>query len=154
MKIIRSVFLILFILSISIQVYAKKIAKLQLYKGNVKVKLNSSEKWIKPKINLKLDERDIIKTASKSSAKIKFVSGDVYEIPAGKTIKVKDIAKLIKSKRAGKGTTLSRLRSLKQRLGKGGLGSGGPTAVAGVRGADVSEKSKSPVKPSDLVWEE
>jgi len=46
------------------------------------------------------------------------------------------------------------LKLLKDKFGKGGTSAGTVTAVAGVRGADVSKKSKFPVKPSELIWEE
>ena len=48
----------------------------------------------------------------------------------------------------------SKLKKLKMRLSKDYKAEYQVTAVAGVRGDDVSNISKSPIAPTDLIWEE
>ena len=47
-----------------------------------------------------------------------------------------------------------KIKLIKSKLARSDKQYKGPVAVAGVRGDDVSSVRKSPVKPSDLIWEE
>ncbi|MBU1077407.1 MAG: hypothetical protein KKH98_08955 [Spirochaetes bacterium] len=159
MKVLKGILLCLIFLLTELTitaVYAKKVAVLQYYKGDVLIERHVMKgKWMKPRLNVKLDDKDQIKLVKGGIAKLKFIDGSIVEIKESKIYQVGDVKNLATSKRTKGKSVLSKLKSLKSKLGKGGgADKGGPTAVAGVRGADVSEKSKSPVKPSELVWEE
>lgn len=154
MKYYKKALIVIIVLLFSTAVFAEKVGVLKFYKGKVLIKTSaSSKKWIKPKLNMKLDENYVIRTGKNAEVTIKLRDGSSYKITANKTISVKTIA--LRAGKTKNSSALSRLKSLKYKLGKGGKSdTGAPTAVAGVRGADVSKKSKSPINPSELIWEE
>ena len=156
MKTLNYIIVILIILCFSTVLLAEKVGVLKLYKGDVLIKTSASSKnWIKPKLNMKLNEDSIIKTGKNSEVNIKLKNGSIYKISSNKTVKLMTIMAKLKTGKSKNLSTLSRLKLLRAKLGKGGKSdTGSPTAVAGVRGADVSKKSKSPINPSDLIWEE
>jgi hypothetical protein len=148
MKTLRKLFVLILVLSFATAIYAEKIAVIKYTKGNVLVK-SSGGSWKKAEKNMKLEDTHMIKTEKNGMAQLKLRSGQFYKVMSNKTMNLKDIAKIGSSAKKG---SLSKLNALKSKLGKGGSKSG-PTAVAGVRGADVS-KQKTPIKPSELIWEE
>ncbi len=154
MKAAKFTIVLLIVLAFSSTVFAEKVGVIKFYKGNVLVKTSAgSKKWVKPKLNMALDGNYVIKTGKNSEVSIRLKNGSLYKITANKTVNVKTIA--LKAGKTKNSSALSRLRSLKNKLGRGGKSDmGTPTAVAGVRGADVSKKSKSPINPSELIWEE
>ncbi len=152
MRTFKNPLCILIILLFCTAVFAEKVGVLKSYKGKVLVKTSAKAKWIKAKWNMKLEKNYIIKTAKGAQAKIRLKNGS-YTISPNKTVKMTDI--LAKTKKSKRSFSLVRLNLLRRKLGKGGTGNANtPTAVAGVRGADVSEISKFPIRPSELIWED
>ncbi len=152
MRTFRNVLIILVILLFCTAVFAEKVGVLKSYKGKVMVKTSAKAKWIKAKWNMKIEKNYIIKTAKGAKANIRLKNGS-YTISQNKTVKMTDI--LAKTKKSKKSFSLAKLNLLRRKLGRGASGSANtPTAVAGVRGADVSEISKYPIRPSELIWED
>ena len=149
----KNVFVVILLLLFVTNLTAGIVAKLRFYKGRVLVKKSAASKsWSKPRLKMKLSENYVIKTSKNSEVRLVLKGGKRYIVGANKVVTIKDIIAM--AKKADKGTALAKLRLLKNKFGKGGTSSGVVTAVAGVRGADVSKKSKFPVKPSELIWEE
>jgi len=152
MKILTNVLITVIISMLCLNLFSEKVGMLKFYKGEVMVKACPDSKWTKPDYNMKLDEKCIIRTGKNGEAQIKLKDGSLYRIPSNTTIEINTIKAKAKSLR--KASLLSRLNLLRSKLGKGKtLAKGTPTAVAGVRGADVSKESFN-IKPSELIWEE
>ena len=148
-KLILLVIIMLFVIAGSL--LAETVGKIRLFRGNVMVKTSPNTKWSKAKINMKLEDTAMIKVAKGASIQIKLKDGSTLTLNKRQIIRMSN---LIKTKKNTKLTSLAKLRLLKNKLDKGtGSGLDVPTAVAGVRGADVSEE-KSPISPTDLIWEE
>lgn len=156
MNYMRKISVVLILLFFCSSIYAANVGIIKFSKGKVLVKQSEkSKKWKKAKIKMKLTEKHIIKTTAKAKAQIQLKNGSVFNVLSNKVVKMKDILKRVGSKNKKNASAMAKLKSLKNRLGKGGeKGAAGPTAVAGVRGADASEKKKAPVRSSQLVWEE
>ena len=143
MKVLNLFLAILIVLVYCDLINAENIAVLRSYKGNVVIIKHKDNKEIKPKINMKLDEKDTIKTGKDGEAQIKLKSGVLYKIGPDKKIKVAEIIKKIKSMKTKKFGALSKLRMLKSKLRGDKKDAKTPTAVAGVRGKNMLEQSKS-----------
>ena len=156
MKLLTSIVALMIILAFSTMVFAEKAGVIKFYKGSVLIKTsNTSKQWINAKLNMSLDEKSIIKTSKNSEAQIKLKDGSLFRITSDQTVNMQDIMTKAAGTESGNSSAMARLLSLKNKLGKGdNSGVESPTAVAGVRGADVSKKSESPVRPSELIWEE
>ncbi len=151
MKNFKNILVLMIILLLCTVVFAEKVGVMKLYKGTVLIKTSANSKWIKPKYNMKIEGNYIIKTSKGAEAKIKLANGSLYTISAGKTVKMSDV--IAKTKKSKRSFSLAKLQLLRNKLGRGsGKNINSPTAVAGVRGADVS--SKTPIRPSELIWEE
>jgi len=99
MKTLKYIFVLSILVLFSISVYAETVGVLKFYKGDVKVKTSSSsKKWIKARLNMKLDKNYIIKTGKKSEASIKLRDGSLYKISSNKTIKASAIMLAVKAK--------------------------------------------------------
>ena len=116
MKALNLLLTILIVLISCIAINAENIAVLKSYKGNVIITKHSNNKEIKPKINIKLDEKDIIKTGKNGEVQIKLKSGHLYKIGSNKKVKVAAIVKKIKSMKINKSTALSKLKLLRSKL--------------------------------------
>jgi len=150
---LRKITVVVILLFVATTLMAGNVAMIKFYKGRVLVKKSATSKsWTKPRLRMKLSENYIIKTSKNSEVRLVLKGGKSYVIGANKVVKIKEI--IAKADKLDKGTALAKLKLLKNKFGKGGTSSGTVTAVAGVRGADVSKKSKFPVKPSELIWAE
>lgn len=134
---------IILVLLVPLMIFAK--GKLTFVKGKVYYKNKTSKVWKPAKLNMKLKTSDMIKVGKKSVVIIKFKDGSKYTIKKPKTMKIGKIEKIVKSRKKSK---------INKFIKKKGIQSSGPTAVAGVRGADISEKSKTnKIQPDKLKWE-
>ncbi len=143
MKAINLLLAVLIVLVYCNLINAENIAVLRSYKGKVVIIKHKDNKEIKPQINMKLDEKDTIKTGKDGEAQIKFKNGVLYKIGPDKKIKVAGIVKKIKSMKTKKSGALSKFRMLKSKLRGDKKDAKTPTAVAGVRGRNMLEQSKS-----------
>ena len=141
----------LFLMLISTDAVAAKtgqseiVGKVSFVMGKAMIKKAGTDKWVSLKINTKVTKNDVIKTPAKASVKIKFRNKKIAKVKPNSTVK---IASLMKRKVKVTGSLKSIFEKTKKSTGKLGV-----TAVAGVRGADVSKK-KDTVKPAELLWEE
>lgn len=137
-------------------VAAETVGVLKFYKGRVLIKKSvGSKKWVRPKLNMRLDKNYIIKTGKNAEVRIKLKNGSTYTITGKKIVKIKEVIDGLKQDKSKRSSILAKLNLLKNKLGKVKKSStGSVTAVAGVRGADVSKKSRSPIKATELIWEE
>ena len=143
----KKILTLLLILLFAIPVLARPYGKIVLIKGKVVIRDADTRDWSKAKIGMVVEDDDVIWLQTKKSLiKIKSKDGKILVFD---TVKKYDIAKYARNNT----TSLSRLALLKQKLGKTKKNySCAPTAVAGVRGADIN--SVSPINPSELIWEE
>ena len=131
---------------LSAAVISAETVMVQVFSGSVKVK--TGDAWVNAKIKMKLDDSTFVQVAKGSKLQLSTVSGKVINITTEKSFQVKDLFVAAKtSPLAGK------LAGIRAKLGKGSASDMGPTAVAGVRGADVYQQSKQGLK-KDLYWEE
>jgi hypothetical protein len=124
--------------------------------GDVKVKSAENAKAVKAKPGMVLSDSSIILTGGMAKAKILFREGNSeILIPENKTVKVADlIAKRI-SLQSNKNKALLNRVKLKMYKDSSKDDLDAPTAVAGVRGADVSAASNAPPsKPDEMIWDE
>ncbi len=156
MKLLKKIIIIMTVLLLCTAVFAETVGVLKFYKGRVLIKKSvASKRWIRPKLNMRLDKNYIIKTGKNAEVRIRLKNGSIYTITGKKIVKMKEVIAGLKQDKSKKSSILAKLNLLKNKLGKGGKSAtGSVTAVAGVRGADVSKKSKSPIKPTELIWEE
>lgn len=146
MKYFASVILLMLIM-INVAI-SKPIASIKLYWGDVKVKVNN--KWIKAEMNMKLGTDDVIIVKKGAYIQLKTSYG-IYSVKGPIKLNGKDA--LSKSKSNNKYS--NKITALKRKLGKiNNYNVNSPTAVAGVRGSDISSIDDSIIKPSDLIWEE
>lgn len=123
--------------------------KSQEIKGKVEVIVGKAyvkdlKKWKPLSISDEVSKEDMIKVAQGGSVRIRLSNGSMLEVAGGKTVV---LATLMGKSAARKGS----MGNLIKKLGKSTPGGSGVTAVAGVRGADVS-KQKKKVKTEDLSW--
>lgn len=141
----------LFLMLISVNAVAVKtgqsemVGKVSFVMGKAMIKKAGTDKWVSLKINTKVSKNDVIKTPANASVKIKFINKRIAKVSPNNTVKIASLMK-VKVKVTGS------LKSIFEKTKKG-TKKLGVTAVAGVRGADVSKK-KDGVKPTDLLWEE
>ncbi|MBU1077041.1 MAG: hypothetical protein KKH98_07105 [Spirochaetes bacterium] len=114
--------------------------KVSYLKGKAFVKEKNG--WSRLKLNMKVKSDDIIKAEKKSVVKIRFSEKKEVLIKGEKTIGLSDLLKKKNSSRS----FLNRL------FKKDKAATDGPTAVAGVRGKDVSKQTNK-VKKEKLNWE-
>jgi len=123
------------------------VCRLGAVDGKVSAKIDG--KWISAKPGLKLDEKDMIRVGRGASVVLRMKSGVIQKIQGPKVMKIRNLMDIMPKKNA-----LSKLASLRRKV----TGFSGPTAVAGVRGSDVSEQvadlDRFPISPSDLIWED
>ncbi|MBN1898422.1 MAG: hypothetical protein JW827_06565 [Spirochaetes bacterium] len=150
-KIIVAVFVLILFTAF---LMAETVGVLKFYRGKVLLKSDSGSTWLKPKLNMKLRDDFLIKAGKNSEARVQLKDGSIFTVKAGQIIKVKDMISQASSGKNKKSSLMAKLKGLKNKLGKEGKSGSAVTAVAGVRGSDISEKTKSPVRPTDLVWEE
>ena len=98
------------------------------------------------KTRQKIDSEDMVKVEENSTVIFKTSDGTTITISKQGVVKPQEI---IRSMRA-----IKKIQSKLSKLGKsdGSDNSGGPTAVAGVRGNDVSQMNRVELK-RDLFWE-
>ena len=119
---------------------------IQVFSGSVKVKTGDS--WVSAKIKMKLDDSAFVQVSQGAKLQLLTASGQVINITSEKSFQVKELFANVKA------TPLAgKLAGIKAKLGKAGASDAGPSAVAGVRGADVYQQSKQGLK-KDLYWEE
>ncbi len=119
-------------------------AKVKLVKGKAFVK--KGKVWKKLKINMILTAKDVIKVSKKSTVNLKTSNGKLLIVKGSKVVKLQTLFVQSGKKKS--------MNALINKLGKGKrMNSYAPTAVAGVRGADVS-KQKKKVKKEELNWED
>ena len=126
----------------------------KMFIGKVSYRRANETKWFPVKMNITLDSQNILKVyknsevtlANEAGASIRLTKEDTYEITkllsqfSAKENEQTSVVKVIGSK------LLKLSKETKHNLMA-------PTAVAGVRGADVSQQ-KSSVKASELYWAE
>jgi hypothetical protein len=131
---------------LSAAVLSAETVMVQVFSGSVKVK--TGDAWVNAKVKMKLDDSAFVQVAKGSKLQLLTASGQVINITTEKSFQVKELFAAVKtSPLSGK------LAGIRAKLGKGGGSDMGPTAVAGVRGADVYQQSKQGLK-KDLYWEE
>ena len=131
----------------SATIYAKS---KQVIKGSVrlvtgKAFVKKNGKWIALKIKSIVNTADTIKLNKNSRVMIRLTNGKQLDIKGAKTMKVGDLL----TASAKKKTMNSLISKLKKSRG---LSRYSPTAVAGVRGDDISKMNKK-VKFEDLIWQ-
>lgn len=142
------IFTLLFCISLIAKTSEKKSisndikGKIDIIVGKALIKKNN--KWINLSIGTMVSKNDIIKTGKGASVKIKFNNDKIGEIKANQVVKVESLFLASSTKKGS-------MNSLMKKIGKSYEIQGGPTAVAGVRGADVS-KQKKKVKKDELDW--
>ncbi len=142
---------VLVVVFASMSVYAAKKkevrAKVKLVKGKVMVK--AGKKWQALKIGTILTKDKLIKVGKGGVVKMKTSNGKLLVVKnTKKGVKTVKMATLFANAAKKKS-----MNSLMNKIGKGkAKNEFGATAVAGVRGADVS-KQKKKVKKEDLNWE-
>ena len=124
--------------------------------GDVKVKSGENAKAEKAKPGMVLSENSIILTGQAAKVKILFRDGNSeILIPENKTVKMADL--IVKKNSLQKDRNRLLLNRVKLKLYKDSSKDDldAPTAVAGVRGADVSSKTNAaPSKPDEMIWDE
>lgn len=130
---------------------------LTMTSGAVRIKSSDQAKWVKAVVNSQLSASTVIQTGDKSRARVRFQDdGSEMIIPEGKTVTVANLLK--KRGELRQDGQKMRLNRLKARLSReANPGEAAPTAVAGVRGANVSKadsKATPPKEPEELIWEE
>ena len=124
--------------------------------GDVKIKQDNGSKWQKAKPGLVLKDTAVLQTGKAAKVKLLFREGNSeILIPENKTLKISDIIAKRESLRNDKNKLL--LNKIRLKLykdsSKDDLDS--PAAVAGVRGADVSEQSNSTnTRPDEMFWDQ
>ncbi|MBN1898871.1 MAG: hypothetical protein JW827_08850 [Spirochaetes bacterium] len=123
----------------------KAVGKVNFIVGKAMIMRSGSKNWEALKIKTLLSGDDVIKTLGKSRVKIKLRDNRIIEVKSNKVIK---IATLMTKSRKIQGSLNSVFTKMKKTSTKGRVGI---TAVAGVRGDDVSRKEQK-VKPEDVEW--
>jgi hypothetical protein len=116
-------------------------AKVELIMGKAYVK--EEKKWKPLQMNDILMREDTVKVAVGGSLKLKLSNGNLIDVAGGKTLRLESVMDADTGRKGN-------MTSLIRKLGKS-YSDGGVTAVAGVRGADIS-KQKKKVKTDDLNW--
>jgi len=115
--------------------------------GDVKVKTGNS--WVVVKPLAKIDDSSLLKVYEKSKVQIMNSAGTIVSVDTPREVVIKDLFIATSNPRM-----FAKLNSIKNKIGKkGSAGEEGPTAVAGVRGADVYAQNKDALR-KDLYWEE
>lgn len=103
--------------------------------------------WKEVKMKMKLNETDTIKVVAGEEVKLVTFNGTIYSVRGEKEILLKTLLETKNEER-------SLLEKLFIKLGKKVDGNNdGPTAVAGVRGADIYKQSQR-ILAKELYWEE
>ena len=118
----------------------------QALSGEVMVKNAGSGSWVKAKVKDRLEDATMLKVEQGSKIQMISKSGTVIKIDQAKMVQVSDLFTT--------GKTSDKIGSLRAKLSKnnGGSDKFAATAVAGVRGGDVSAQDKEALK-KDLYWE-
>ncbi len=118
-------------------------AKVKLVKGKAFIKVG--KKWRTLKMGTVLTKEKLLKVAKGSVVKMKTSNGKLLVVKGKKIVKMASLFAETAKKKS--------MNSLISKMGKGkAKNEFGATAVAGVRGADVS-KQKKKVKKEELNWE-
>ena len=141
----KKILVVVLLLVMLAPLFSATIGKIGNFKGKVDVKI--SGKWTPAKRGMLLDGSYKIRVSKNSYVNIRLknestrLQQGIYTVDDLETVQ----------------NPMSRLNRLKIKLGKGSYKKG-VTAVAGVRGSDVSEQvadiDRFPISPSDLIWEE
>jgi hypothetical protein len=121
---------------------------LKSFTGDVKVKLSETASWTGAKTGMKLDDSCMIALGKTGTARLETGSGVVVNVEPGSMALVKDILKA--SKKAQIRVSLRDKLKKKRQDNKFG-----PTAVAGVRGAEKGQTNQKPKgKNTNMKWQE
>ena len=144
----------LFLFSTIVQSENKKeetVAILTMKSGSVKVQMSEKHNFIKASVNMALLSKAKIKTEKKSWVRIKFVDdGTDMLIPEDKIVSLEELLKKRNDLKSDE--KKMKLNQIKTRLFKNKNPDTVPTAVAGVRGTDVSKQTTEESK--EFIWDE